>query len=286
VADGMSALGIGTDTGGSCRIPASFCGVVGYKPSSGRIPTDGAYPLSYTLDSVGSMARSVQCAAIADAVMADDWNGRIAERPLGRIRLALPKSFGSGVEPEVAKAFEAALTRLGRAGVSIVETEFPSIEDIAAINTKGGISAIEAYAHHKELLAAHGQRYDQRVARRIFNGATIAAYEYVDILRKRTELIARVRAIMYGLDGVILPTTPNIPPPVAALERDDEYMRINFLSLRNTFIGNFLDVCAISLPMQEPGESPCGFMIMAAWGKDRELFATALASERVVVARD
>jgi len=285
VADGMSALAIGTDTGGSCRIPASFCGVVGYKPSSGRIPTDGAYPLSYTLDSVGSMARSVQCAAIADAVMADDWNGRIAERPLGRIRLGLPKSFGSGVEPEVAKAFEAALTRLGRAGVSIVEMEFPSIEDIAAINTKGGISAVEAYAHHRELLAAHGKRYDQRVARRIFNGATIAAYEYVDILRKRTELIARVKAIIYGLDGVILPTTPNIPPPVAALEKDDEYMRINFLSLRNTFVGNFLDVCAISLPMHEPGEPPCGFMIMAAWGKDRELFATALASERVVVAR-
>jgi aspartyl-tRNA(Asn)/glutamyl-tRNA(Gln) amidotransferase subunit A len=285
VADGMSALGIGTDTGGSCRIPASFCGVVGYKPSTGRIPTDGAYPLSYTLDSIGSMARSVQCAAIADAVMAQDWNGRIAEKPLGRIRLGLPKSFESGVETEVAKTFEAALTRLGRAGVSIVDMEFPSIEDIAAINTKGGISAIEAYAHHKELLAARAEHYDQRVARRILNGATIAAYEYVDILRKRTELIARVKAIMYGLDGVILPTTPNIPPPVAALAKDDEYMRINFLSLRNTFVGNFLDVCAISLPMHEPGEPPCGFMIMAAWGTDPELFATALASEAVVVPR-
>jgi aspartyl-tRNA(Asn)/glutamyl-tRNA(Gln) amidotransferase subunit A len=284
VADGMCALGIGTDTGGSCRIPASFCGVVGYKPSTGRIPTDGAYPLSYTLDSIGSMARSVQCAATADAIMAEDWNGRIAEKPLGQIRLGLPKSFGSGVEPEVAKTFEVALTKLGKAGVSIVEIEFPSIEDIAAINTKGGISAVEAYVHHKELLAACRDRYDQRVARRIFNGATIAAYEYVDILRKRTELIARVKAIMHGFDGVILPTTPNIPPPVAALEKDDEYMRINFLSLRNTFVGNFLDVCAISLPMHEPGEPPCGFMIMAVWGRDKELFATALASEAVVVA--
>lgn len=286
VADGMCALGIGTDTGGSCRIPASFCGVVGYKPSTGRIPTQGAYPLSHTLDSVGSMARSVQCAAIADAIMAEDWNGKIAEKPLNLIRLGVPESFSSsGLEPTVAKAFETAVKNLGKAGASIANIEFPSIEEIAAINTKGGISAVEAYAHHEDLITSQGERYDPRVRRRILNGASIPAYEYVDILRKRAALITRAKGIMNGLDGVVLPTTPNIPPPIAALEKDEEYLRINFLSLQNTFVANFLDLCAISLPAHEKGEAPCGLMIMAPWGEDQRLFASALAIERVVVRR-
>jgi aspartyl-tRNA(Asn)/glutamyl-tRNA(Gln) amidotransferase subunit A len=286
VADGMCALGIGTDTGGSCRIPASFCGVVGYKPSTGRISTKGAYPLSYTLDSIGSMARSVQCAAIADAIMAEDWNGSIAKKPLNRMRLGLPESFsGSDVERKVAETFETAVENLRKAGASIEAIEFPSIEEIASINTKGGISAAEAYAHHKVLITAEGERYDPRVGRRILNGAAIPAYEYIDILRKRTALVTRVKRIISGFDGVILPTTPNIPPPIAALEKDEEYTRINFLSLRNTFAGNFLDLCAISLPMHEPGDAPCGLMIMASRGADQDLFASALAVERVVVRR-
>jgi aspartyl-tRNA(Asn)/glutamyl-tRNA(Gln) amidotransferase subunit A len=286
VADGMCALGIGTDTGGSCRIPASFCGVVGYKPSTGRITTEGAYPLSYTLDSIGSMARSVQCAAIADAIMADDWNGSIVEKPMTRMRLGLPKSFsGSGVEQKVAKTFETAVENLRKTGASIEAIEFPSIEEIASINTKGGISAAEAYAHHKDLISVRADQYDPRVGRRILNGAAIPAYEYIDILRKRTALITRVRRIMSGFDGVILPTTPNIPPPIAALEKDEDYTRINFLSLRNTFAGNFLDLCAISLPIHEQGDPPCGLMIMASWGADQDLFASALAIEGVVVRR-
>lgn len=286
VADGMCALGIGTDTGGSCRIPASFCGVVGYKPSTGRITTKGAYPLSYTLDSVGSMANSVRCTAIADSIMAEDWDGSIAAKPLNRMRLGLPASFSnSDVERKVADSFETAVENLRKAGASIEAIEFPSIEEIASINTRGGISAAEAYAHHKDLITAHGERYDPRVCRRILNGGTIPAYEYIDILRKRMALISKVKRTMSGLDGVILPTTPNIPPPIAALEKDDEYMRINFLSLRNTFAGNFLDLCAISLPIHEPGDAPCGLMIMSQWGSDQGLFASALAIERVVVRR-
>jgi aspartyl-tRNA(Asn)/glutamyl-tRNA(Gln) amidotransferase subunit A len=278
----MCALGIGTDTGGSCRIPASFCGVVGYKPSTGRITTQGAYPLSYTLDSIGSMARSVRCAAIADAIMAEDWDGRIAEKPLNKLRLGLPESFSSGLEPQVARAFEATVSQLGKSGAAIVDIEFPAIEEIAAINTRGGISAVEAYAHHRELITSQGNRYDPRVGRRILNGASIPAHEYVEILRKRSALIAKTKSIMSAFDGVILPTTPNIPPPIAALKSDEEYLRINFLSLRNTFAGNFLDLCAISLPMHEPGEAPCGLMIMAPHGRDRELFTAALAIERSV----
>jgi aspartyl-tRNA(Asn)/glutamyl-tRNA(Gln) amidotransferase subunit A len=283
VADGICALGVGTDTGGSCRIPASFCGTVGYKPSTGRISKEGVYPLSYTLDSVGSMGRSVRCVAIADAIMADDWDGRIPERPSSRIRLGFPKSYEkSETESHVAKTFERALTALGGAGASIVDIEFPSIEEIAAINTRGGITAVEAYSHHKQLIATKGERYDPRVCRRIANGASILAPDYVSTMRERAALIREVNAFLAGLDGLVLPTTPNIPPPIAALAKDDDYMRINFFSLRNTFIGNFLDMCAISLPIHEPGEAPVGLMIMAPWGTDANLFATALAVERAL----
>jgi aspartyl-tRNA(Asn)/glutamyl-tRNA(Gln) amidotransferase subunit A len=283
VADGLCPLGIGTDTGGSCRIPASFCGVVGYKPSTGRVPKEGVYPLSFTLDSIGSMGRSVRCVAAADAIMADDWDGRIGERPISRIRLGFPKSYEkSETESQVAKTFERALTDLRRAGVQVVDIEFPSIEEISAINTRGGITAVEAYSHHKQLIAARGKRYDPRVCRRIANGANIPAPEYVSTLRERALLIRKVNALLAGLDGLILPTTPNIPPPISALDKDDDYMRINFFSLRNTFIGNFLDMCAISLPIHEPGEAPVGLMIMSPWGGDADLFATALAVETVL----
>jgi aspartyl-tRNA(Asn)/glutamyl-tRNA(Gln) amidotransferase subunit A len=283
VADGMCAIGIGTDTGGSCRIPASFCGVVGYKPSTGRVPTRGVYPLSRTLDSVGSMGRSVRCVALADAIMAEDWNGQIADVPVQRLRLALPESFdGSGLEPEVAKNFERALARLAKAGGRIDRLSFPSIDEIASINSKGGISAVEAFAHHRDLISGKGEQYDPRVRRRIANGATIPAHEYVEILRLRAELIARAKQLMAGFDGLLMPTTPNVPPPLAALERDEDYTRINFLSLKHTFSGNFLDFCAISIPMHDPGGAPCGLMIMAPSGADQALFATAAAVERIL----
>jgi aspartyl-tRNA(Asn)/glutamyl-tRNA(Gln) amidotransferase subunit A len=280
LADGMCALAIGTDTGGSCRIPAAFCGVVGYKPSTGRIPTEGAYPLSYTLDSVGSFGKSVRCVATGDAVMAGQGDQPLVERPPSRIRLGVPRSLETlDTEPIVAKTFERAVKRISEAGVAIEAAEFPSIEEIAQINTKGGISAVEAFSHHKELIAAAGDRYDPRVRRRIAHGASIPAHEYVDTLRKRALLIDRVRTMMAGLDAAILPTTPNIPPLISALESDDEYLRLNFLSLRNTFIGNFLDMCAISLPVHRPGEPPVGLMAMAPSGSDGRLFSVALAIE-------
>jgi aspartyl-tRNA(Asn)/glutamyl-tRNA(Gln) amidotransferase subunit A len=283
VADGMCALAIGTDTGGSCRIPAAFCGVVGFKPSTGRISTEGAYPLSYTLDSVGSLGNSVRCVATGDAIMAGLEDQRLVARPPSRIRLGIPASLENmETEHVVAKAFERAVKLFSDAAIAIQSVEFPSIEEIAQINTKGGISAVEAFSHHKHLIAAAGDRYDPRVRRRIVNGASIAAHEYVDTLRKRVQLIERVKVMMAGLDGVILPTTPNIPPLVSALESDEEYLRLNFLSLRNTFIGNFLDMCAISLPAQQPGQPPAGLMMMGPSGSDRRLLSVALALEEVL----
>ena len=280
VADDHCALGIGTDTGGSTRIPASFCGIVGFKPSVGRIPTTGVYPLSSTLDSVGPLARSVACAAVADAVMALDWTGSIVERPPGSLRLGIVSNIaGADVDREVSAAFDAALQRLSKHGATLSDVPLPEADRIPAINSRGGISAIEAFAHHRQLIEAKGGLYDPRVCRRIQLGAAIPAPDYVDILRQRARLIEAARLQMQGFDGVLLPTTPNIPPPIAALAADEDYMRINFLSLRNTFVGNFLNCCAISLPVSPPGAPPAGLMIMAPWGRDRELFSVAAAIE-------
>jgi aspartyl-tRNA(Asn)/glutamyl-tRNA(Gln) amidotransferase subunit A len=283
VADGMCTLAIGTDTGGSCRIPASFNGIVGFKPSVGRVPTAGVFPLSRTLDGVGPLAVSVATCAIADAVMAGDWDGRIAPREANSLRFAIPRQAAlDDLDPEVAAAFEAARRRLWEAGVGLIDVDFPELADLPAVKSKGGISAVEASHVHRDLLARHGERYDPRVRRRIESGTRISAPEYLAILDFRARLIARGRQLMQGTDGFLMPTTPNVPPPIAALERDEDYAAINFRSLRNTFIGNFLDACAISLPMTAPGEAPAGLMLMAPKGCDQALFAAAAAVERVL----
>ena len=283
VGDGMCALAIGSDTGGSCRIPAAFNAIVGYKPSFGRILTDGVFPLARSLDSVGPLAVSVSSAAIADAIMAGDWDGRIARREVSTLRLGIPRHIVlDNLDPEVAAAFEASQKRLELAGVRFSDVDFAVLEELPAVNAGGGISAVEACHVHRDILAAHADEYDQRVRRRIESGFKIDAPAYVAILDFRQRLIAEYQRLMWGLDGLVMPTTPNIPPPIAALDDDKEYGRINFFCLRNTFIGNFLNACAISLPMTVPGEAPAGLMLMAPWGSDQALFATAAAVEGVI----
>ncbi|MGE0210239.1 MAG: amidase [Parvibaculaceae bacterium] len=285
VADGMCALGIGTDTGGSCRIPASYNGVVGYKPSVGRVPTEGAFPLSWTLDSVGPLANSVACCAIADAIMAGETVELPLPRPASSLRLGLARHLVlEELEPAVATAFDRALAALSKAGAKIVEIEFKELADLPAINARGGISAVEAFCAHREMIAHSGDRYDQRVRKRIESGASISAPDFVGVLRERQHLIAKTDRLTQGLDALILPTTPNLPPPISALETDEAYARLNFLSLRNTFIGNFLHRCAISLPMHKHGEPPTGFMLMAPWGADKALFEVAAGVEATLAA--
>lgn len=283
VADGMCALGIGTDTGGSCRIPASYNGIVGYKPSVGRVPTTGAFPLSWTLDSVGPLANSVACCAIADAIMAGEAVELPSPRPASSLRLGLPRHLVlDDLGLEVATAFDKALATLSRAGARIIDVDFPELSDLPAINSRGGISAVEAYCAHKALIARDGDRYDQRVRKRIESGASVSAPDFVGVLRERQRLIGKTDKLMQGLDALILPTTANLPPPIDAFDTDEAYGKLNFLSLRNTFIGNFLHRCAISLPMNAPGEAPTGFMLMAPWGADRVLFDVASGVEAVL----
>jgi len=283
VADGMAVLALGTDTGGSCRIPAAFNGVVGYKSSSGRVPLTGVFPLSQSFDSVGPLALSVGCCATADAIMAGDWEGIVARRAPATLRLGiLGTVMLDDLDAEVAAGFEAALKRLGKAGVGFVDVELPELAELPRINAGGGIVAAEAFAVHRDRIAGDGERFDQRVMKRIAAGGTISAAQLIATRRRRSEIIAAADGIFAGLDAIVSPTTPNLPPPIAALEKYDDYVSINLRCLRNTFIGNFLDACAISLPVHGPGEAPVGLMLMAPHGHDRQLFTAAAAVEAVL----
>jgi aspartyl-tRNA(Asn)/glutamyl-tRNA(Gln) amidotransferase subunit A len=286
VADGLVSLAIGSDTGGSCRIPASYCGVTGYKPSHGLVPLTGTYPLSFSFDTIGPLANSVACCAAAHAIMADDVVAPVTPRAPGTLRLAVLRDFVlDGLEPAVEQSFQRALKMLGQAGAGLSDLAFPELKDIPAINAKGGIVAAEAFQHHRARMAAVGDAYDPRVRSRMQLAEGILAADYLDYFESRRAMIALFAARSTGFDAVILPTTLNTAPPIAALTADQDYLRYNAMSLRNTYVGNFLNGCAISIPMQAQGEAPCGLMLMAPWGRDRALLDVAAGVEAALVER-
>ena len=284
VADGMVAAGLGTDTGGSCRIPAAFCGVVGYKPTARRVPIDGVLPLAPSLDSVGPLAPSVACCAIIDATLASETPAPPVPAMLAGLRLAMPENFGlDGMDPHVSATFDRALSMLSAAGAHIIRARFPTFDTIPAVNAKGGFASAEAYAWHRALLAENGAEYDPRIRPRIARGENQSAADYLDLLAARRRLIAEFDAATRDFDALLLPTTPIVPPRIADLDDEREYNRLNLLILRNTAVGNFLDRCAISLPCHRPGEPPVGLMLMGETLGDARLFSIAAAVEAALI---
>jgi aspartyl-tRNA(Asn)/glutamyl-tRNA(Gln) amidotransferase subunit A len=283
VADGMALAALGTDTGGSCRIPAAYCGVVGYKPTARRVPIAGVLPLSPSLDSVGPLARSVTCCAIVDAVLAGTPPAPPVPMALAGLRLAVPENVMlDGLDLAVASAFERALDLLSQAGARIVKARFPEFEEAQAASAAGGFAASEAYAWHRALLAEKGALYDPRIRPRIARGERMSAADYIDLRNARARLIARFDAATAGFDALLMPTSPILPARIADLENEREYNRINLLSLRNTTLGNFFDRCAISLPCHREGEAPVGLMLMGETMGDARLFAIAAGVEAIL----
>jgi len=171
IIDGMAHGALGTDTGGSCRIPAAYNGIVGFKPTQRRVPLDGAVPLSFTLDSIGPLARTVNCCAVLDAVLANEPFTPLQPRPIKGMRLAVPNTVAlDDLEDAVAKTFERALEKLAREGALIERIAVPEFLDIAPMSAKGGFAAAESYAWHRYLIVAKGDIYDPRVASRIMRG--------------------------------------------------------------------------------------------------------------------
>ena len=283
VADGMALMGLGTDTGGSCRIPAAFCGIVGYKPTARRVPLTGTMPLSPTLDSIGPLAADVASCALVDAILAGEAPCRPEPFPLAGLRLAVPEgALLEGMDTAVAAAFERALGRLGQAGAQIAHVRFPQFAEIAEANRMGGFAAAEAHAWHRALLDRRWDDYDPRIRRRIAAGGDMSAADLLDLLAARPRIRASMDRATLSYDALALPTVPIVPPRLADLENEAEYGRINALVLRNTSLANFLDRCAISLPMHRVGEPPAGLMLMGETGGDTRLFGVAAAVEKAL----
>lgn len=283
VVDGMAHGALGTDTGGSCRIPAAFNGIVGFKPTQRRVPLDGGVPLSFSLDSFGPLARTVACCAALDAVLANETFVPLQPRPIKGMRLAVPTTLAlDDLDDEVAQTFERALQTLSRQGALIERIEVPEFLDIAPMSVKGGFAAAESYAWHRYLIAAQGDVYDPRVASRILRGESQSAADYIDLLGARRSLIARTEKRIAPYDALVLPTTANTPPRIADLADDKAFTTENLRALRNCTLINMIDGCAISLPAHREGEVPVGLMLASSGGSDRRIFELAAAMEAVI----
>jgi aspartyl-tRNA(Asn)/glutamyl-tRNA(Gln) amidotransferase subunit A len=283
VADGMVHGALGTDTGGSCRIPAAYNGIVGFKPTQRRIPLEGGVPLSFTLDSFGPLARTAQCCAVLDAVLADEPVRPLQPRPIKGMRLAVPTTVAlDDLDEEVARSFDRALESLSRQGALIERIAVPEFLDVGLMNTKGGFAAAESYAWHRYLIVSHGDVYDPRVSLRIMRGETISAADYIELLGMRKSLISRANVRLAPYDALVMPTTAITPPRIADLADDKAFTKANLLSLRNCTLINMIDGCAISLPCHREGDAPVGLMLAASGGSDRLIFELAAAMEGVI----
>ena len=283
VVDGMAHGALGTDTGGSCRIPAAFNGIVGFKPTQRRVPLDGGVPLSFSLDSFGPIARTVDCCAVLDAVLADEPVIPLQPRAIKGMRLAVPTTIVlDELEDAVARTFERTLETLISKGALIERIAVPEFLDVAQMNANGGFSAAESYAWHRYLIASKGDIYDPRVASRIMRGESQSAADYVDLLGARRSVIARIAVRLAPYDAMILPTTANTPPRIADLADDKAFTHANLLALRNCSLINVIDGCAISLPAHREGEVPVGLMLAATGGADRRIFELAAGMEGVI----
>ena len=277
VTDGMAFAGIGSDTGGSCRIPAALCGIVGYKPTQSNVSLEGAVPLSFSLDSIGSVAHSARCVEILDALMSGRMPCARAERGAAGLRLLAPTNVVlEGMDETVSADFADALATLRAAGTKVDELALEPFDRLAGINAKGGFAAAEAVQWHADLMARAPEAYDPRVIVRIRKGEAQTAADYITLIQERARYIADVTAELAGYDAIVMPTVPKVAPRIADLDADEQlYGEMNLLMLRNPSTINFLDGCAISLPMHGTGAAPTGLTIAHAGGHDAQVFAIA-----------
>ena len=284
VATGAAFVGLGSDTGGSIRIPAALNGIVGFKNTARLVPTRGAVPLSTTLDTACAMTRSVRDAVLVHEVLAARSVVRSAA-PLSSYRLAVARTtFLDGLDSTVATAFERSLRALRAAGAQIEEITLPQTAELTAMQAQAGFSPVESYAWHRPLLARTATQYDPRVRARIERGASMLAADYVELVRARTDWIARMEHALAGFDAVLSPTVPITAPTITSVapgaERDDEFFRVNGLLLRNPSVINMLDGCALSLPCHTPGELPVGLMVWHGALHDDTVLNVALQLEQ------
>lgn len=286
VADGMGVMGLGSDTRGSVRMPAALCGVTGFKPTQQRIPRDGAFPLSYTLDSVGPLANSVACCAAYDAVLANAPIEPLTNMPVKGLRLLRPlSSVFDNVDQAVANAFDAALSKLSSAGAVVVEQRLSAFDRQDAYYKGGGYSGAEAVHIHKPWIHRVAE-YDRRVGQRISLGGQLSALDFVEFNHLRGIYQREVAAALAPFDVIVMPTVPCTAPSIAEVDASDEaFMRWNLRIVSLCGLVNFLDGCAATIPCQAPGSAPVGFTVCSTAMQDQHVLRVAGAIESVVSPR-
>lgn len=281
VTDGMAAAAIGTDTGGSLRIPAALCGLTAFKPTARRVPREGVLPLSRSLDSVGPIAPTVACCARIDTVLSGEQSLPLPPAEMKQLRFGVLQGYVlDDLDAYVTRRFAAALSILSSAGATLQEVHFSPLDDIPPCYANGGIPAFEAYDWHRQLIATHGELYDPRVLVRILRGKEISQAQYLEWMNARRRIISQAELALTDVDVWLLPTVPRIAPLISGLVADDAaYVQVNAMMLRNTSIVNFLDGCALSIPCHLPSEAPVGLMLAAPAGRDDQLLRFGAAVE-------
>ena len=284
VTDGMAAAAIGTDTGGSVRIPAALNGLVGFKPTARRIPRDGVFPLSPSLDSVGPIAKSVDDCLLLDMFMAEERDGVVLPGRVAGLRFAVPTTVvQDDLSPAVATAFAAALSRLSAAGAILVDLPMKELAQAAEVSPRGALASYEAYSVHRELMKEHADQYDPRVMARIRPGESITAAQYKKMVQLRKRFIRSINTAAGPYDAMLMPTVPDTAPTIAEVTKDDEsYFRFNGRMLRNPALVNLFDGCALTIPCHEPGSAPVGLTIAGIQNADRSILAIGDAVQPVV----
>jgi aspartyl-tRNA(Asn)/glutamyl-tRNA(Gln) amidotransferase subunit A len=284
VTDGMAAAAIGTDTGGSLRIPAALCGLTAFKPTARRVSREGVLPLSRSFDSVGPIAPTVACCARIDAVLSGDPCVPFIPSDVTQLRLGILQGYVlDDLDADVARRFEAAVSILSSAGANLKPVLFSALDEIPGCYVNGGIQAFEAYEWHRQLIATHGELYDPRVLVRILRGKEISQAQYLELMDARRRIISDAERAFVDVDVWLLPTVPRIAPLISSLMSDDAaYFQANAAMLRNTSIVNFLDGCALSIPCHLPGEASVGLMLAALGGQDHKLLQIGAAIETLL----
>ncbi|KAF1050235.1 amidase [Xylophilus sp.] len=284
VSDRMAVAGLGTDTGGSLRIPAALCGLAGFKPTARRVPQRGTLALSRQLDSVGAMAPTVACCAAVDAVLSATAGRSLQPAALRGLSLATPTTLVlDRMDATVAAVHDRALARLSAAGATLHAVEVPEFLELAQINAQSGFTALEAYAARAGDIAAAPQQFDPRVLSRVLKGRNANLADLLALLARRQAWTEAVEERLAGFDAFVWPTVPVVAPPLAPLLASDElFGDTNLLLLRNPTLVNFVDGCALSIPCHEAGGAPVGLSVAALHGRDERLLSIGLAVEALL----
>lgn len=281
VSDGMADIALGSDTAGSIRVPSALNGLVGFKPTQKRVSLEGAFPLSYTLDSAGPLAKTVADAHKADSVLAGEAFHPLQPQAVNGLRLLLPQGGFAleGLDETVGKAFETALAHLAGAGAHIIEKPMPLLDEMVSVQARAGFSPVEALYIHRDYFEQRKSEMDPVVASRIERGKGVTAVEYLHMQRERARLVKEMDELLMPYDALVTPTTPIIAPLIKeVLASVEAFLPKTLALIRNPVIANFFDLCSVSLPAHSDG-LPVGLMLTARHGHDKRLLSLAAGIE-------